>query len=153
MKRLHRRPFVSAFVATVAALALAFVATIFASADAHAQTQNFFPPPNTLAPPFDYPPILSTTPVQVLTIDPLRRRIIFFNPSATATIAFCPSQITRPGVTFACAVNGAGSITLLPLASFILDGGTPQGPPLAMGAAWFGVASTANVPSTVFEFE
>ena len=106
-----------------------------------------------LTPPFDYPPTLTTTPTQVLPIDPIRRRIIFFNPSATATIAFCPSQVTRAGATFTCAVNGAGSITLLPLASFVLDGGTVQGPPLAMGAAWFGVASAASTPATVLEFE
>ena len=90
--------------------------------------------------------------MQVLPADPIRRRIIFFNPSATVTIAFCPSQVTREGATFPCAVNGAGSITLLPMASFVLDGGTPAGPPLAMGAAWFGVA-TASAPATVLEFE
>jgi hypothetical protein len=55
-------------------------------------------------------------------------------------------------LTFACAVNGAGSITLTPLGSFVLDGGTPTGPPLAMGAAWFGI-STASAPATIFEFE
>ena len=93
----------------------------------------------------------------MLPLDPMRRRIIFFNPSATATIAFCPSQVTRGGATLACAVNGASSITLLPLASFVLDGGTPQGPPLAMGAAWFGVSNVApadgSATATVFEFE
>ena len=84
---------------------------IIAAAPVAAQ---FIPPaPNlNLNPPFDYPTVLSATPVQVRTIDPARRRIIFFNPSSTATIAFCPSQVTRPGVTFNCAVNGAGSITL-----------------------------------------
>jgi hypothetical protein len=96
-------------------------------------------------PPFDYPAALSTTPVQVLPIDPLRRRIVFFNLSQTATVAFCPSQVTRAGTAFACTVNGAGSITLLPMGSFVLDGGTPQGPPLAMGSAWFGVSSAAGV--------
>jgi hypothetical protein len=60
--------------------------------------------------------------------------------------------VTRAGATFACAVNGAGSITLLPYGSFVLDGGTPQGSPLSMGVAWFGVA-TASAPATVFEFE
>jgi hypothetical protein len=58
--------------------------------------------------------------------------------------------VTRAGATFACAVNGAGSITLRPLGSFVLDGGTPQGPPLAMGSAWFGVASTSGVPRNAF---
>jgi hypothetical protein len=71
------------------------------------------PPPNqNLLPPFDYPTALSTTPVQVLPINTARRRIVFFNPSQTVTIAFCPSGVTRAGVTFTCAVNGAGSITL-----------------------------------------
>jgi hypothetical protein len=140
------------FIGNLVAFALG-AAIGFLSIPAHAQTQNFLQPPNTLLPPFDYPPILSATPQQVLAVDPVRRRIIFFNPSSTATIAFCPSQVTRAGATFACAVNGAGSITLLPLASFVLDGGTPQGPPLSMGAAWFGVASTSGVPATVYEFE
>jgi hypothetical protein len=124
---------------------LSALALLALSVTAFGQSQS-------LLPPFDYPPTLTTTPQQVLPVDPQRRRIIFFNPSATATIAFCPSQVTRAGVAFTCAVNGAGSITLLPLASFVLDGGTPQGPPLAMSAAWFGVATT-NAPSTVFEFE
>jgi hypothetical protein len=105
-----------------------------------------------LGPPWDYDPTLNTTPIQVLPADPVRRRIIFSNPSATVTIAFCPSQITRDGTTFACAVNGAGSITLLPYGSFVLDGGTEQGPPLSMSAAWFGVA-TASAPATLMEFE
>jgi hypothetical protein len=105
-----------------------------------------------LGPPWDYNPTLTATPQQVLPADPVRRRIIFSNPSATVTIAFCPSQVTRAGATFACAVNGAGSITLLPYGSFVLDGGTPTGPPLSMSAAWFGVA-TASAPATVMEFE
>ena len=33
-----------------------------------------------LTPPFDYPTVLGTSATQVLPIDPLRRRIIFFNP-------------------------------------------------------------------------
>jgi hypothetical protein len=125
---------------------LASAALFVASAVAFAQSQS-------LQPPWDYNPKLSTTPVLVLPVDPVRRRIVFSNPSATASIAFCPSQVTRAGATFACAVNGAGSITLLPLGSFVLDGGTPQGPPLSMGVAWFGVASAAGVPATIMEFE
>ena len=124
-------------------IALALLAL---SVTARAQSQS-------LLPPFDYNSVLTTASRQVLPIDTARRRIIFFNPSATASIAFCPSQVTRAGATFACAVNGAGSITLLPLASFVLDGGTPQGPPLAMSAAWFCVANTSSAPATVYEFE
>jgi hypothetical protein len=142
MKRLTTPRAVSwLFVASLAAFAIGAFGVIAA----HAQSQS-------LVPPFDYPPTLTTTPQQVLPVDPLRRRIIFFNPSATVTIAFCPSGVTRGGIPFTCAVNGAGSITLLPYGSFVLDGGTVQGPPLSMGAAWFGVA-TASAPSTVFEFE
>jgi hypothetical protein len=125
---------------------VAFAIGAFATMAAHARSQS-------LQPPFDYPPTLTTTPVQVLPLDPARRRIVFINPSATASIAFCPTGVTRAGVPFACAVNGAGSITLLPLGSFILDGGTPQGPPLAMSAAWFGVSNGAGAPATVLEFE
>jgi len=133
--------------------ALAFSALLTLALAASAFGQFIPPAPNrSLLPPFDYPPTLTTTPQQVLPIDTARRRIIFFNPSATATIAFCPSGVTRAGVTFTCAVNGAGSITLLPLGSFVLDGGTEQGPPLSMGAAWMGV-STGSAPATLFEFE
>jgi|ERR1700722_17717663 hypothetical protein len=137
MKRLHS-PSWAGLLSGIALLAV--------SVTAFGQSQS-------LQPPFDYPPTLSTTPTQVLPLDPAQRRIVFFNPSSSASIAFCPSQVTRAGVAFACAVNGAGSITLLPMGSFILDGGTPQGPPLSMGVAWFGVASAAGVPATIFEFE
>lgn len=134
--------------AIIFAEALALAAGLLLAAGYHAA----FGQSQSLPPPWDYNPTLTTTPAQVLPVDPVRRRIIFFNPSPTVTIAFCPSQVTRAGATFACAVNGAGSITLLPMASFVLDGGTPAGPPLAMGAAWFGVATT-SAPATVFEFE
>jgi hypothetical protein len=117
--------------------------------------QTFIPLPNrSLQPPFDYNPVLITTPQQILMVDTLRRRILFFNPSATATIAFCPAGPTRAGATITCAVNGAGAITLPPLASFVLDGGTPEGPPLQMGAAWMGVSNAGGgSPATVLEFE
>ena len=143
MKRLTApSPAWALFLASLAAFAIGALATMAA----HAQSQS-------LQPPFDYPPTLTTTRTQVLPLDPARRRIIFFNPSSSASIAFCPSGVTRAGVPFTCAVNGAGSITLLPLGSFILDGGTPQGPPLAMSAAWFGVSNAAGAPATVLEFE
>jgi hypothetical protein len=142
MKRLTRPGHGWFFIASLAAFAIG----AFGVMAAHAQSQS-------LQPPWDYPPTLTTTPTQVLPLDPVRRRIIFFNPSSSATIAFCPSQVTRAGVTFACAVNGAGSITLLPMGSFVLDGGTPQGPPLSMGTSWFGVANAPGVPATVMEFE
>ena len=103
MRRLHRSGLAGVLGAVVISLAVLLAGGYRA---AFGQTQNFFPPPNTLLPPFDYPPILSTTPVQVLALDPARRRIIFFNPSATATIAFCPSQITRAGATFGKRANG-----------------------------------------------
>jgi hypothetical protein len=145
MKRLSPPARAWVFLGNLFALAIG-CAIGFVAVPAHAQSQS-------LQPPWDYPPTLGPTPQQVLPIDPIRRRIIFFNPSATATVAFCPSQVTRASVPFTCAVHGSGSITLAPLASFVLDGGTPQGPPLAMGAAWFGVSTAAGVPSTALEFE
>jgi hypothetical protein len=61
---------------------LSAAAFLALSAAAFGQSQS-------LLPPFDYPPTLSTTPTQVLPIDTARRRIIFFNPSSSASIAFC----------------------------------------------------------------
>lgn len=123
---------------------LAAAALLALSAGANAQS---------IGPPWTYPPTLTATPVQVLPVDLVRRRIIFFNPSATASIAFCASTQTRAAASYTCAVNGAGSITLKPYGSFVLDGGTPTGPALAMSAAWIGVASSGSVPATILEFE
>jgi hypothetical protein len=79
-------------------------------------------------------------------------RIIFVNPCKTVSIAFCPSGVTRAGVAFTCAVNGAGSVTLLPLGSFVRWRHAARSAALDR-VAWIGVTSAAGVPATVFELE
>lgn len=103
-------------------------------------------------PPYAYPRALTTSPTQVLADNPARKRLIFFNPNATVTVAVCPvlSRVNSAAIT--CAVNGAGSITLLPYGSFVVEGGSAGGGPLQMRTAWNGVASgSGNL--TILEFE
>ena len=121
---------------------LAALLFVFTSA-AHAQQ----------VPPYVYPATIGTASTPILPVNSARRRIVFYNPNATAIIAFCPVGPGRNGTAITCAVNGAGSITLLPYASYTLDGGTPSGPPLAMGSAWNAIANTASSAFTVLEFE
>jgi hypothetical protein len=92
---------------------------------------------------------VGTTPAQVLPQNNARRRVIFHNPSATATVACCP--VTRRGGTpIACTINGAGAITLLARDTFIMDGaGSQPGVPLG----WNCVYDTPSAPLTTFEFE
>jgi hypothetical protein len=66
---------------------LSFLALLALLFSAFAQSQS-------LQPPWDYPLGLGTTSVRVLPVDPLRWRILFFNPSQTATVAYCQSQVT-----------------------------------------------------------
>jgi hypothetical protein len=98
------------------------------------------------------PTTVGTSSIQVLAYNPARRRVIFFNPNPTAILAFCPA-LTRGGAALTCAVNGTGSITLLPRATYVVDGGTPSGPALAMGSAWNAIADTASSAYTAYEFE
>ena len=55
--------------------------------------------------------------------DLLRRKIVLYNPNATAIIAYCPAGPNRDtGLPLVCAVNGAGSSTLQPHTGFVLQG-------------------------------
>lgn len=100
--------------------------------------------------PYTYPVTIGTSSSQVIGTNTNRKRIEFVNPNATALIAVCPtiSRTTVPTIT--CAVNGAGSITLLPYASYRVDGvgNIPQ-----VNSAWNGIASTPGAALTVFEWE
>lgn len=102
------------------------------------------------APPFVYPATIGTSPSQILPANPQRRKLIFHNPNAGATIAYCPAGPSRNNVVFTCAVNGAGSITLFPGGSFSIDSGDQR---LLMSSAWNAVASTAGSTFTVLELE
>jgi hypothetical protein len=101
--------------------------------------------------PYAYPYTVGTSPVQVLTTNPVRKRIKFYNPNATAKVAFCPKQSRIDSSNITCAVNGAGSITLVPLASFEIDGCC--NPTAGLPSPWNAVADTAGSAITIFEWE
>jgi hypothetical protein len=106
-------------------------------------------------PPYTYAITLGTVSTQILPVDPLRKRLIFHNPNATALVAVCPVGPARVtgGVTVVAAINGAGCRTILPYDAFTVDGGEPGGPQLFMPSAWVGIGSAASTALTVFEFE
>lgn len=99
--------------------------------------------------PYDQSQTVGTSPVQVLAVNPARKQIFVHNPNSSATIAVCPT-LGRKG-TVTCAVNGAGSITLLPGGSVTLGGvGTPTA---AIPTPWNGVGSGSNAAITIYEWE
>jgi hypothetical protein len=102
-------------------------------------------------PPYAYPITVGTSPVQVL-FGPnnARRRIVFQNPNATAIVAVCPALSRVNSAAITCAVNGAGSITILPYASFTVDGVGQNG---ALPSAWNGIASAPGSALSILEFE
>jgi hypothetical protein len=107
-------------------------------------------------PPYVYGPTLGTVSVQVLGVNPARKRIIFANPNAAALVAVCPVGPTRitGGVTVVAAINGAGCVTILPYSSFTVDGSAGgSGPQLSMPSAWVGIASAGSSALTILEFE
>jgi hypothetical protein len=101
-------------------------------------------------PPYAYPITVGTSPVQVLGPDAARRRLVFSNPNATALIAVCPKLSRVNSAPITCAVNGAGSVTILPYASFTVDGVGQNG---ALPSAWNGIASAPASALSILEFE
>lgn len=105
-------------------------------------------------PPYVYPSTLGTASVQVLPVNPSRRRLVFVNPNATALVAVCPLGPTRnTSVIVTAIINGAGCVTILPYGSFTVDGGSAAGPQLSMPSAWVGIANAAASALTIYEFE
>jgi hypothetical protein len=101
-------------------------------------------------PPYDYPLTIGTSPVQILGPDNARRRLVFSNPNATAIVAVCPSLSRVNSAAITCAVNGAGSITILPYASFTVDGVGQNG---AIPSPWNAIASAPGSALSILEFE
>jgi hypothetical protein len=102
-------------------------------------------------PPYAYPLTIGTSPTQVLPgPNAARRRLVFVNPNATAAVAVCPTLSRVNSAAITCAVNGAGSITIMPYASFTVDGVGQNG---ALPSAWNGIASAPGSALTVLEFE
>src|ERR1700733_6571192 len=105
-------------------------------------------------PPYVYPVTLGTTSIQVLPINPARKRVIFVNPNATALVAVCPLGPARnTNVAVVAAINGAGCRTIMPYDAFTVDGSGASGPQLYMPSAWVGIASAASSGLTAYEFE
>lgn len=125
----------------------AYLAIALALAAAPAAAQQ-----NTPLMPFVYPVTVGTTPIQVLPQNNARKRVLFHNPSSTATVAVCPLFRRDTSAAVVCAVGGPGSITLLPGASFQFDGVQPTGNPV-IPTGWSAVASAASSPLSVFEYE
>lgn len=123
-------------------IASALLAVLALTASLHAQVA-----------PYIYAPTIGTSSSQVLSQNPLRKRLIFVNPNATANVAVCPIGPTRTGATITPAINGAGCITILPLGSFTVDGAIGSGPLLSMPSAWNAIASAGSSALTILEFE
>jgi hypothetical protein len=105
-------------------------------------------------PPYVYPATLGTASVQVLPVNPARKRILFVNPNATALIAVCPLGPTRStNVVVTAVINGAGCVTILPYSSFTVDGSSGTGPQLSMPSAWVAIASAVSSAFTAYEWE
>jgi len=100
--------------------------------------------------PYVWPQTVGTTASQVLPSNTARKQVFFHNPNATATVAVCPVVSRKDGTNVACAVNGAGSLTLVPGGSILITGvgGNP-----ALPSAWNGVASSPSSALTIYEFE
>lgn len=123
--------------------ALAAAAAMFAAASSFAQVS-----------PYVHGATVGTSVITAAPTNLLRKKIVLYNPNATALVAFCPSGPNRDtGATVTCAVNGAGSITLQPYTGLVLQGALPNGQPLAMSSAWNVVANTGGSTYTFIDFE
>jgi hypothetical protein len=104
----------------------------------------------TLLTPFAYPITLGTVSALIVPQNPSRKALLFINPSATASVSFCPA-LTASGVALAAVLNGAGSFTLFPGGMLPLPGDLKLDN-LGLGAAWNAIASAPGTPFTVWEF-
>jgi hypothetical protein len=103
--------------------------------------------------PFAWDVTVTNTSAQAIGANPSRKRIFFYNGSASATVACAPAVSRRTGLALAAVVNGAGSITLLPYGSITIDDGVASGPPLFMPTPWNCISSAGSSPLTIYEFE
>jgi flavoprotein len=111
-------------------------------------------PATAQVPPYVYPVTLGTSSVQILPVNPARKRVMFVNPNATALVAVCPFGPARnTNVAVVAAINGAGCRTILPYDAFTVDGSGASGPQLYMPSAWVGIASAVSSALTILEFE
>lgn len=67
-----------------------------------------------------YAPTVGTSSAQVIANNPVRVKLQFQNPNATAKIAVCPT-LDNNGNALAAGINTKGSWTILPLSDLVLD--------------------------------
>lgn len=102
--------------------------------------------------PIGYGTTVGTVSGPALPANPSRGGLIFYNPSATVTIAVCPAIVNLAALgaytgnaVGVAVINGAGSLTLAPGDKFIVDN-------LLATSAFNGIAQTTGGVLTVWEF-
>jgi hypothetical protein len=129
----------------LAAAVIAALAIAIASAAAQ-------PVPGTILQPYVLPVTVNTSSAQAVPANLNRKKIVFFNSSASSKITVCPVISRTTNLALTCTVNGVGGITLLPYTDYVLSSsGLVQ--PIAMSSAWNAIADNAGSPLTVLEFE
>lgn len=103
--------------------------------------------------PFVWDVTVTNSSAQAIGSNAARKRIMFFNGSASATVACAPAVSRRTGLALAAVINGAGSITLLSYGSMTIDSGVSSNPALSIPTPWNCISSVASSPLTIFEFE
>ena len=105
----------------------------------------------TAALPVGYGTTVNTVSGPVLPANPARQALIFRNSSVGAAVAICPVQVNQGvfGVytglaASVAAINGAGSITMQPGDTFVID-------TMNCTCAWNGIASGAGGVLSVLE--
>ena len=98
-----------------------------------------------------YPVTLTTTSAQILGAGTAnRRRLVFINASKTANVAFCPATRGDNSQPLAAVLFGAGSIPLLPLTGYMIDGTGP--PVLDISVAFNGISDTNGSQMTILDY-
>ena len=101
--------------------------------------------------PFTNAPLVGTTAAQVATVNPSRKGIIFFNPSANTVTVYPGLSNTSQQIPInSMIVNGAGGITIVSGGLLALP--QPGWPDIGIGVNFFAVASGALTPFTIWEF-
>jgi hypothetical protein len=75
---------------------------------------------------------------------------VFANSSSTAKIAVCSALSRVNSAPIVCAVNGAGSVTILPFSQFQIDGVGQNG---GLPSPWNAISDTPSSALTILEFE
>jgi hypothetical protein len=102
--------------------------------------------------PIPYAITVGTVSTQILPAGgAISRQLFFYNPSASASVAICPTPDNN-GNALAAVLNGAGSFTLGPGQYIYVGMKTNVASALnASSSAWNAIASASSSPLTVWE--